>query len=462
MIEFKADKSHNIGFKQTYNTSRSEPSKFQGGFLNEEAAPSVSTEQLISIVCQAPQAEIATELVKQTQEAPIKKQYRVQGVPVLKVTPYVWQKLLYLRDKSQNEIGFFGITKEDDPLYIIDLAVLKQKVGPASVEFDGPDIARFWMKCDSENLIPAQYTRVWIHTHPGNSATPSGTDENTFTRHWGQSDWALMVVVARDNTTTVRLRYNTGIPADYQLNMKIEYDADFPGSNKTLWDQEFTENVSSYVSSYRGNFYGDNWGNHHSPSYGYPLHRWNRDQAHKRSDYQDSDVHDPLIDSPVYAANKTQSKHSLWDLYDLIGREDFHYLLTELKIDNTNSCLDTVLSTYFIFDSDYALAKQYKRNTFSIYRESTYNQHTSLVFEKMVPIPSLANFMTTALTSETTVDDLLKSLEAALRTTQETEEVEQHDLYLDPNRQEIETPQSEITQEVVIAADDITKQSLGE
>jgi hypothetical protein len=84
------------------------------------------------------------------------------------------------------------------------------------------------------------------------------------------------------------------------------------------------------------------------------------------------------------------------------------------------------------------------------------------VFEKMVPIPSLANFMTTALTSETTVDDLLKSLEAALRTTQETEEVEQHDLYLDPNRQEIETPQSEITQEVVIAADDITKQSLGE
>ena len=44
----------------------------------------------------------------------------------LRFCPTAWAKLLYFRDKTDNEVGGFGITKADDLLYVTDFVTVKQ------------------------------------------------------------------------------------------------------------------------------------------------------------------------------------------------------------------------------------------------------------------------------------------------------------------------------------------------
>ena len=53
---------------------------------------------------------------------------------------------------------------------------------------------------------PEQFARIWLHTHPGDSAEPSGIDEETFDRVFGRCDWAIMFILARGGQTYCRLR----------------------------------------------------------------------------------------------------------------------------------------------------------------------------------------------------------------------------------------------------------------
>jgi len=43
---------------------------------------------------------------------------------------------LYFRDKSDNEVGGFGVTEADDLLYVVDFITVKQQVSCVSVKFD--------------------------------------------------------------------------------------------------------------------------------------------------------------------------------------------------------------------------------------------------------------------------------------------------------------------------------------
>ena len=64
---------------------------------------------------------------------------------------------------------------------------------------------------------PEQFARIWVHTHPGKSPEPSGTDEATFARVFGRSEWAFMFILARGGQAYARLRYNVGPGADVKL-----------------------------------------------------------------------------------------------------------------------------------------------------------------------------------------------------------------------------------------------------
>ena len=59
----------------------------------------------------------------------------------LRFSPTAWAKLLYFRDKSNNEVGGFGITEPDDLLYVTDFLTVKQKVSGVSVSFDDEAVA---------------------------------------------------------------------------------------------------------------------------------------------------------------------------------------------------------------------------------------------------------------------------------------------------------------------------------
>ena len=54
----------------------------------------------------------------------------------LRFSPTAWAKLLYFRDKSDNEVGGFGITEADDLLCVREFITVQQQVTAVSVKFD--------------------------------------------------------------------------------------------------------------------------------------------------------------------------------------------------------------------------------------------------------------------------------------------------------------------------------------
>ena len=106
---------------------------------------------------------------------------------MLKFTPTAWAKLVYLRDLGDSEVGGFGISSEDDPLLVTDVRLVRQSCTPVSVVFDDESVADYFDDQVDQGLEVSRFARLWIHTHPGNSARPSGTDEETFERVFGSS-----------------------------------------------------------------------------------------------------------------------------------------------------------------------------------------------------------------------------------------------------------------------------------
>src|SRR5947209_20174387 len=111
--------------------------------------------------------------------------------------PLAWLKLRLLLHGGDTEIGAFGISSEDDLLYIEDLAVPLQRTTAVSVEFDDASVADHFDDCLDRGISPDRCGRLWVHTHPGGSPRPSLTDERTFQRVFGNYDWAVLAIVAR-------------------------------------------------------------------------------------------------------------------------------------------------------------------------------------------------------------------------------------------------------------------------
>src|SRR5690606_33202362 len=88
-----------------------------------------------------------------------------------------------------------------------------------------------------------QFGRLWAHTHPGNSASPSGTDEDTFERVFGGCDWAVMFILARGGETYARLRIGQGLNVDVPLTVVVEYAVECAATDFRGWRAEYEANV---------------------------------------------------------------------------------------------------------------------------------------------------------------------------------------------------------------------------
>ncbi|OHB47829.1 MAG: hypothetical protein A2Y10_16350 [Planctomycetes bacterium GWF2_41_51] len=167
--------------------------------------------------------------------------------PVLRFSPYAWAKLLYFRDKGRTEIGGFGITETNDLLYITDFITVKQNVTSISVSFDDNAVADFFEAQVDFGRKPQQFARIWCHTHPGDSPEPSLTDEDTFKRVFGHCDWAVMFVLAQDDSAYARLSFNTGPKAQIMLPVRVDYSKEFNGTELPIWEKDFKENIQPIV-----------------------------------------------------------------------------------------------------------------------------------------------------------------------------------------------------------------------
>jgi proteasome lid subunit RPN8/RPN11 len=150
---------------------------------------------------------------------------------------------LFLRDVGDTEIGGFGISARDNLLFVEDVQLAAQTCTWVHVQFEDESVADFVDRQVDAGRRPEEFGRLWIHTHPGNSPEPSRTDEETFSRVFGRSDWAVMFILARGGQTYARLRYNIGPGAEIMLPVEINYCRPFAGSNMSAWQEEYLANV---------------------------------------------------------------------------------------------------------------------------------------------------------------------------------------------------------------------------
>jgi proteasome lid subunit RPN8/RPN11 len=157
----------------------------------------------------------------------------------MRFSPTAWAKLLFVRDRGSTEVGGFGLTPADDLLYVEDIQLVQQTCSAVSVAFDDRAVAEFFDEQIDAGRRPEQFGRIWIHTHPGDSAQPSQVDEETFARVFGPCDWSVMFIVARGGQTYCRLRFNAGPGGAFEIPVRVDFATSFAGSNSEAWATEY-------------------------------------------------------------------------------------------------------------------------------------------------------------------------------------------------------------------------------
>jgi len=149
----------------------------------------------------------------------------IEEPPCLTFAPLAWLKLQCLCHAGPTEVGGFAIASEDDPLYIEEFVTVQQEATPLSVRFCDAAVADFFDGCIDRKLPPGRFARIWCHTHPGSSAEPSSTDEETFARCFGGCDWAVMFILSRTAATYARLAFTAGPGGQLLIPTTIDWAA---------------------------------------------------------------------------------------------------------------------------------------------------------------------------------------------------------------------------------------------
>lgn len=180
----------------------------------------------------------------------------------LRFTPYAWAKMVFLRDHGKTEVSFYALTDKDDISLVRDVFMVPQRCSMAFTEFKDEGIADFFDKMVDAGYQIENFARIWCHTHPGPSASPSGTDENTFREAFGNNHWAIMFILGTTGNTTCRLRYkmqpvSPKFPVQEiskELPVHVAFDTIFPATNREAWVKEYNENweEKTYTSTHYG------------------------------------------------------------------------------------------------------------------------------------------------------------------------------------------------------------------
>ena len=179
---------------------------------------------------------------KSTQQRVVRQVER-PAASALRFSPTAWAKLVCLRDLGPTEVGGFAISAADNLLAVDDVQMVRQTCTPVTVRFDDQSVADYFDRQIDAGLQPERFSRIWVHTHPGDSPHPSKTDEETFCRVFGEFEWAVMFILARGGQTYARLRFNLGPGGDITIPVSVDYDRRFAASDFDGWIQEYAANL---------------------------------------------------------------------------------------------------------------------------------------------------------------------------------------------------------------------------
>ena len=167
--------------------------------------------------------------------------------------PLAWLKLQYFCHAGDTEVGGYAVTSQDNPFFVDDFQTVAQESTCLSVRFLDTAVAEFFDRCVDRGLAPQRFARIWCHTHPGASVTPSGTDEETFGRCFGGCDWAVMFILGRTGNTYARLSFGAGPGGQLPVAVGVDWLGwprwleEHGGALAGLaqaWAQEYAANVT--------------------------------------------------------------------------------------------------------------------------------------------------------------------------------------------------------------------------
>jgi proteasome lid subunit RPN8/RPN11 len=158
--------------------------------------------------------------------------------------PAAFLKLTYLCHAASTEVGGFGLSSEADPLVIEDVLLVKQQTSIVTVEFDDAAVADLIDDQAQAGVPPHRCARVWVHTHPGHSASPSGTDERTFARSFGGAGFSVMLILARGGAFYARLQLTGAVNTAVEIPVVVDW-AELPG-----WLNENRETLPELVANW--------------------------------------------------------------------------------------------------------------------------------------------------------------------------------------------------------------------
>ncbi len=143
--------------------------------------------------------------------------------PILTFAPLAWLKLQFFCHAGDTEVGGFAITAMNAAWYIEDFITVPQDTSLVSVRFDDQAVANYFDECVDRGLTPDRFARIWLHTHPGSSVTPSATDEQTFSRVFGRCGWSIMAILGRTGRTYARLNFTDGPQGAILLKSRVDW-----------------------------------------------------------------------------------------------------------------------------------------------------------------------------------------------------------------------------------------------
>lgn len=131
-----------------------------------------------------------------------------------------------------------------------DFITIKQDATATSISLDDEAVANFFEDQIDAGRKPEQFFRVWCHTHPGSYVAPSGTDEDTFARVFGKSDWAIMVIVAETGQIYARLCFNTGPGGQMLIPVEVDYSKPFGSADQEIWEAEYNASIKPITAPF--------------------------------------------------------------------------------------------------------------------------------------------------------------------------------------------------------------------
>jgi len=172
-------------------------------------------------------------------------------------------------EKSESflEVSLMGISKnsEDDIHRVVDVLCVPQECTGGNTEFLEKEYTD-WREARmfDDKMDPITFSRIWIHTHPGESPNPSNVDEDNFKKIKEDADFACMYIVAKKNKDYCRTMYDSRLGQKQTLESAKVIVGNWIVPTSYIFDLEEAAqqyNISyieeSFLSQYKA--FHDNW-----------------------------------------------------------------------------------------------------------------------------------------------------------------------------------------------------------